>query len=189
MVRWRGKLITLGAWSVTIIGRESDSTDDTVLFRSGEVSRRPTLGQPLGAQLDPGARIAMVVNASALGMTWLAEPATVEGARKIDSDVTVLTSQTPPDMLDITASDYAYYETSVQLPESEKDDWWLRVFLPPSSGVTVFFDGVAAGVQNNGEQALFTETALAVPLPHSNKSTTRSIVLLAASFGTNGAAG
>ena len=118
-------------------------------------------------------------------MTWWAEPATVEGARKIDSDVTVLTSETPPDMLDITASDYAYYETSVQLPDSEKDEWWLRVFLPPSSGVTVFADGVATGVQNNGEQALFTETALAVPLPRSNKSTTRSIVLLAASFGTN----
>ena len=48
-----------------------------LLGRLSVVRRTAALGQPLGAQLDLGARVATVVNASALGMTWWAEPATV----------------------------------------------------------------------------------------------------------------
>jgi len=52
----------------------------------------------------------------------------------------VLDVATPPDQLDITRSDYTSVESAV-----ESADEWLQLLLPPSTGVTVFVDGVSIG--------------------------------------------
>eukprot|EP01052_Picozoa_sp_SAG31_P017641 SAG31_NODE_1216_length_9328_cov_12.252465_3_plen_580_part_00 len=196
-IRWRGKLVTLAAWSVLIL----DGRDSSVLFDSSDVHRRSSSQQPLGAQLDPGTQIHPLVNASGMTLAWWAEPTKIEEAQaeaKAAAGMTIplQTFRNPPDQLDVTLSDFAFYDTAFDLTLTQNsttdDDWWLRITLPPSTGVTVFVDGIPTGTQNNAGQGLFSNASFWVPLPPPQQqqrgdSTTRHVVvtLLATSFGTD----